>query len=48
MPRPMFNCVGIYVDTTGREFVPDKAMEDHRLNCQDQMSSTQGTIVKWI
>ena len=35
VPRPMFDYVGIYAHTVGREFVPYKEMEDHWLNWQD-------------
>ena len=31
----MFNCVGNFAHTAGREFIPDKAIEDHWLNCKD-------------
>ena len=31
----MFDYVGNFTHTVGREFVPDMAIEDHWLNCQD-------------
>ncbi len=32
---PIFDCVGNFVDIASREFIPNKAIEDHWLNCQD-------------
>ena len=31
----MFDCVENFTHTIGREFVPNMAMDDHYLNCQD-------------
>jgi hypothetical protein len=30
-----FDPIGIFAKTAGKEFVPDMALEDHWLNCQD-------------
>ena len=35
LARPMFDSVGTFSYTTRMEFVPNMAIEDHWLNCQD-------------
>ena len=33
--RPLFDSIGILQHTTSKDFVTDLAIEDHKLNCQD-------------